>query len=136
MTLLLWPGQDEMAKCFNLNDTGSPAWAVTDLNVQRMARLFTMMMAFLPNTQIVSIAVGNEVLGGSDNEPEVVLLNVVENIYNTTKDLGISDVVQISTAHLQAVFVDSFPPSYCLFKWCFSVDEATLSSRKLDLPFV
>ncbi|KAF3664814.1 hypothetical protein FXO38_09918 [Capsicum annuum] len=70
MTLLLWPGQDEMAKCFNLNDTGSPAWAVTDLNVQRMARLFTMMMAFLPNTRIVSIAVGNEVLGGSDNEPE------------------------------------------------------------------
>ncbi|PHT33795.1 hypothetical protein CQW23_25595 [Capsicum baccatum] len=37
MTPLLWPRQDEMTKCFNLNDTGSPARAVTDLNTQRMA---------------------------------------------------------------------------------------------------
>ncbi|KAH0652333.1 hypothetical protein KY290_030775 [Solanum tuberosum] len=72
--------------------------------------------AFLPDTRIVGIAVGNEVLGGSDNEMEVALLNAVKNVYNATKKLGISDVVQISTAHSQAVFADSFPPSYCVFK--------------------
>ncbi|MCD9640397.1 Fibroblast growth factor receptor substrate 3, partial [Datura stramonium] len=37
MTPLLWPRQDEMTKRFNLNDTGSPAGAVADLNAQRMA---------------------------------------------------------------------------------------------------
>ncbi|KAM3374340.1 protein FAR1-RELATED SEQUENCE 3 isoform X1 [Capsicum galapagoense] len=37
MTPLLWPRQDEMTKRFNLNDTGSPARAVADLNAQRMA---------------------------------------------------------------------------------------------------
>ncbi|XP_055829622.1 protein FAR1-RELATED SEQUENCE 3 isoform X2 [Solanum dulcamara] len=37
MTPLLWPRQDEMTKRFNLNDTGSPARAVADLNPQRMA---------------------------------------------------------------------------------------------------
>lgn len=72
--------------------------------------------AFLPDTRIVGIAVGNEVLGGSDNELEVALLNAVKNVYNATKKLGISDVVQISTAHSQAVFADSFPPSFCVFK--------------------
>lgn len=37
MTPLLWPRQDEMTKRFNLNDTGSPARAVADLDPQRMA---------------------------------------------------------------------------------------------------
>ncbi|XP_060172074.1 glucan endo-1,3-beta-glucosidase 11-like isoform X2 [Lycium barbarum] len=72
--------------------------------------------AFLPETRIVGIAVGNEVLGGSDNELEVALLNAVKNVYNATKKLGISDIVQLSTAHSQAVFADSFPPSFCVFK--------------------
>lgn len=72
--------------------------------------------AFLPDTRIVGIAVGNEVLGGSDNELEIALLNAVKNVYNATQKLGISDIVQISTAHSQAVFVNSFPPSACIFK--------------------
>ncbi|KAJ8562298.1 hypothetical protein K7X08_011589 [Anisodus acutangulus] len=71
--------------------------------------------AFLPDTHIVGIAVGNEVLGGSDNELEVALLNAVKNVHNATKKLGISNV-QISTAHSQAVFANSFPPSFCVFK--------------------
>ncbi|KAK4368926.1 hypothetical protein RND71_012718 [Anisodus tanguticus] len=70
--------------------------------------------AFLPDTCIVGIAMGNEVLGGSDNELEVALLNAVKNVYNATKKLGISDVVQILTAHSHAVFADSFPPSFCV----------------------
>ncbi|CAH9136144.1 unnamed protein product [Cuscuta epithymum] len=72
--------------------------------------------AFLPDTNIVGIAVGNEVLGGGDYELATSLLNAVKNIHNATKDLGIHRNVQITTAHSQAVFADSFPPSSCVFK--------------------
>lgn len=72
--------------------------------------------AFLPNTHIVGIAVGNEVLGNNDHaDIWGSLLSAVKNIHNATKTLGIDDDVQISTAHSQAVFQDSFPPSNCTF---------------------
>ncbi|KAL2479636.1 Glycosyl hydrolase superfamily protein [Abeliophyllum distichum] len=73
-------------------------------------------MAFLPDTNIVGIAVGNEVLGGSDSDLSVSLLGAVKNIHNATKKLGIDDSVQITTSHSQAVFANSFPPSSCIFK--------------------
>ncbi|KAK6151741.1 hypothetical protein DH2020_014376 [Rehmannia glutinosa] len=72
--------------------------------------------AFLPETHIVGIAVGNEVLGGSDYDLAVALLGAVKNIYNATKKLGVDHVVQISTAHSQGVFANSYPPSSCIFK--------------------
>lgn len=72
--------------------------------------------AFLPETHIVGIAVGNEVLGGSDNDLAVALLGAVKNIHNATKSLQIDDVVQISTSHSQGVFANSYPPSSCIFK--------------------
>ena len=70
--------------------------------------------AFLPDTHIVGIAVGNEVLG-NDADLSQALLGAVKNIYNATKKLGIDRVVQISTAHSQAVFENSYPPSSCTF---------------------
>ncbi|XAR66883.1 Glucan endo-1,3-beta-D-glucosidase [Bertholletia excelsa] len=72
--------------------------------------------AFLPKTQIRGIAIGNEVLGGSDQSLWDALLGAAQNVYNATKKLEIGDVVQISTAHSQAVFDKSFPPSSCIFK--------------------
>ncbi|GMY35841.1 glucan endo-1,3-beta-glucosidase 11 isoform X2 [Fagus crenata] len=71
--------------------------------------------SFLPGTKIRGIAVGNEVLGGGDNEMAAALLGAVKNIYNATKTLHLTDV-QISTAHSQAVFANSYPPSSCIFK--------------------
>ncbi|THF95249.1 hypothetical protein TEA_009886 [Camellia sinensis var. sinensis] len=71
--------------------------------------------AFLPGTHIRGIAVGNEVLGGSDQSLWQALLGAVKNIYNATKTLQLADVVQISTAHSQAVFNNSYPPSSCTF---------------------
>lgn len=70
--------------------------------------------AFLPDTHIVGIAVGNEVLGG-DIDLSQSLLGAVKNIYNATKNLGIDRDVQITTAHSQAVFDNSYPPSSCTF---------------------
>lgn len=72
--------------------------------------------AFLPETHIVGIAVGNEVLGGGDNDLSVSLLGAVKNIHNATKQLGIDRVVQITTSHSQGVFENSYPPSSCIFK--------------------
>lgn len=72
--------------------------------------------AFLPETNIVGIAVGNEVLGGGDNDLAASLLGAVKNIHNATKQLEIDRVVQITTAHSQAVFENSYPPSSCVFK--------------------
>ncbi|KAK3038034.1 hypothetical protein RJ639_032013 [Escallonia herrerae] len=71
--------------------------------------------AFLPETHIVGIAIGNEVLGGGDLELWAALLGASKNIYNATKELQLTDV-QVSTAHSQAVFANSYPPSSCTFK--------------------
>ncbi|KAF8406926.1 hypothetical protein HHK36_006047 [Tetracentron sinense] len=71
--------------------------------------------AFLPETLICGIAVGNEVLGGNDQELWEVLLGAVKNIYKAVKRLKLTDQIQISTAHSQAVFANSFPPSSCIF---------------------
>ncbi|EPS67927.1 beta-1,3-glucanase 1, partial [Genlisea aurea] len=72
--------------------------------------------SFLPDTNIVGIAVGNEVLGGGDSDLAGSLLGALKNIHNATKELGIHPSVQISTAHSQAVFSNSFPPSSCVFR--------------------
>ncbi|KAF5725833.1 glucan endo-1 3-beta-glucosidase 14-like [Tripterygium wilfordii] len=72
--------------------------------------------AFISDTDICGIAVGNEVLGGTDNELWGQLLGAVKNVYNALKKLGLTKVVQITTAHSQAVFANSFPPSACVFK--------------------
>ncbi|KAL3839814.1 hypothetical protein ACJIZ3_024405 [Penstemon smallii] len=71
--------------------------------------------AFLPETHIVGIAVGNEVFGGNDIQLWEALLNAVKNIHNATKSLGIDHKIQITTAHSSAVFANSFPPSSCIF---------------------
>lgn len=71
--------------------------------------------SFLPDTHIRGIAIGNEVFGGGDQELWAALLGAMKNIYNALKKLHLTDVVQVSTAHSQAVFTDSYPPSSCVF---------------------
>ncbi|KAJ8767756.1 hypothetical protein K2173_020696 [Erythroxylum novogranatense] len=72
--------------------------------------------AFLPNTSICGIAVGNEVLGGSNYESWGLLLDAMKNVYSALTKLHLADAVQITTAHSQAVFANSYPPSSCVFK--------------------
>ncbi|KAK7856677.1 glucan endo-1,3-beta-glucosidase 11 isoform X1 [Quercus suber] len=71
--------------------------------------------SFLPGTNIRGIAVGNEILGGGDTDMWAALLGAVKNIYNATQMLHLTDI-QITTAHSQAVFANSYPPSSCIFK--------------------
>ncbi|XP_022965781.1 glucan endo-1,3-beta-glucosidase 11-like [Cucurbita maxima] len=72
--------------------------------------------AFLPQTHICGIAIGNEVLGGGDLELWGALLGATKNIYKAVKKLNLDGVIQITTAHSQAVFSNSFPPSSCIFR--------------------
>ncbi|XP_076894395.1 glucan endo-1,3-beta-glucosidase 14-like [Bidens hawaiensis] len=72
--------------------------------------------AYVPDTHIVGIAVGNEVLGGSDLDLQSALYGAVKNIYNATQKLKLDSVVQITTAHSLAVLANSYPPSACIFK--------------------
>ncbi|XP_077210727.1 glucan endo-1,3-beta-glucosidase 11-like isoform X2 [Tasmannia lanceolata] len=72
--------------------------------------------AFLPDTNIRGIAVGNEVLGGSDEELITALLGAVKNVYSVISKLKLKDLIEVSTPHSQAVFANSFPPSSCIFK--------------------
>ncbi|PPR95197.1 hypothetical protein GOBAR_AA25472 [Gossypium barbadense] len=72
--------------------------------------------AFLPGTQIRGIAVGNEILGGSDMELWEVLLPAARNIYGAVYRLGLKEIVQVSSPHSEAVFANSYPPSACIFK--------------------
>ncbi|XP_047310996.1 glucan endo-1,3-beta-glucosidase 11-like [Impatiens glandulifera] len=72
-------------------------------------------LAFLPDTHIRGIAIGNEVLGGADQSLWEVLLGAAKNIHNATKTLKIDDVIQITTAHSMLVFNNSYPPSSCTF---------------------
>ncbi|KAL8152562.1 hypothetical protein V2J09_010322 [Rumex salicifolius] len=72
--------------------------------------------SFLPATNIVGIAVGNEVLGGGDSDLSENLLGAMKNIYNATKALKLHKKIQISTAHSAAVFNTSYPPSSGSFK--------------------
>nr|AIR93915.1 glucanase [Cicer arietinum] len=71
--------------------------------------------AFLPETRIRGIAVGNEVLGGSNDAWWGALLGAAKNIYNATKKLHLDKLIQISTANSFAVFSNSYPPSNCTF---------------------
>ena len=71
---------------------------------------------FLPGTSIRGIAVGNEILGGTNMELWEVLLPAVKNVYNALDWLDLAKVVQVSSPHSEAVFANSFPPSSCTFR--------------------
>uniref|UniRef100_A0A6V7QTD3 glucan endo-1,3-beta-D-glucosidase n=1 Tax=Ananas comosus var. bracteatus TaxID=296719 RepID=A0A6V7QTD3_ANACO len=71
---------------------------------------------FLPGTRIRGIAVGNEVLGGQDQDLAEALLGAIENVYNALKRLQLTNIIEVSTPHSEGVFANSFPPSSCTFK--------------------
>ncbi|XP_031377811.1 glucan endo-1,3-beta-glucosidase 14 [Punica granatum] len=71
---------------------------------------------FLPGTQIRGIAVGNEILGSTDVELWEALLPAAKNIYSALDRLDLTDKIQVQTAHSEAVFGSSYPPSAGAFR--------------------
>ncbi|KAF3790626.1 Glucan endo-1-3-beta-glucosidase 11 [Nymphaea thermarum] len=95
---------NEYLKDMSVNEDSAMTWIKE--NVQ----------TFLPDTHIVGIAVGNEILGGSDSELAEVLLPAVKNVYNAISRLQLTGTIQVWTPHSEAVFASSFPPSSCTFR--------------------
>ncbi|PIN08529.1 Glucan endo-1,3-beta-D-glucosidase [Handroanthus impetiginosus] len=71
---------------------------------------------FYPATKISGIAVGNEVLGGVDMELWEVLVPAVRNVYTALDRLRLSDKIEVSSPHSEAVFAITYPPSAGEFK--------------------
>uniref|UniRef100_A0ACD6AGF4 Uncharacterized protein n=1 Tax=Avena sativa TaxID=4498 RepID=A0ACD6AGF4_AVESA len=70
---------------------------------------------YLPQTRIVGITVGNEVLGGDPSLAEP-LVGAIKNVYNGLKKLHLQDKIELFSPHSEAVFATSYPPSACVFK--------------------
>ncbi|CAL1377738.1 unnamed protein product [Linum trigynum] len=71
---------------------------------------------YLPGTKIVGIAVGNEILGGTDIELWEALLPSVKNVYAALQRLNLHKKIELSSPNSEAVFANSFPPSACIFR--------------------
>lgn len=71
---------------------------------------------FLPGTLIRGIAIGNEILGSTDPELWEVLLPAAQNVYSALQRLGLNEKILVQTAHSEAVFATSYPPSAGAFK--------------------
>ncbi|KAH0467361.1 hypothetical protein IEQ34_004599 [Dendrobium chrysotoxum] len=93
--------------------------------------------SWLPDTHIRGIAVGNEVLGGGDQDMEAALFGAIKNVYKALSRLDLTDLIQISSPHSQAVFANSYPPSNCTFKdSIFQYMKPILDFfSKIDSPF-
>lgn len=67
--------------------------------------------AFLPDTKITSIAVGNEVLTSNDTALVDSLIPVMENVHTALVELGLDKQVTVTTSHSVAELETSYPPS-------------------------
>ncbi|XP_062229196.1 glucan endo-1,3-beta-glucosidase 14-like [Phragmites australis] len=95
---------NELLKDMAANESRSMEWL--NQNVQ----------PYLPQTRIVGITVGNEVLGGQDQSLYEPLVEAVKNVYNGLKRLHLESKIELFTPHSEAVFANSYPPSACVFK--------------------
>ena len=70
----------------------------------------------LPQTQITSILVGNEVFMSNDTQLMSFLLPAMQTVYNTLQNLGLDKRVTVTTAHSLTILGNSYPPSSGTFR--------------------
>ncbi|TKY64567.1 Glucan endo-1,3-beta-glucosidase 14 [Spatholobus suberectus] len=98
---------------------GLPNEYLTDISVgedRAMNWIKENVQPFLPGTKIRGIAVGNEILGGTDMELWEALVPAAKNVYTALERLDLAHTIQVSSPHSEAVFANSYPPSACTFK--------------------
>ncbi|MCO5586415.1 hypothetical protein L7F22_040355 [Adiantum nelumboides] len=76
-----------------------------------MQWLHANILLYLPNTQISTIAVGNEVFSGSDTTLMSNVIKAMQNIQYCLSYLGLNNKISISTPHSLAILGSSYPPS-------------------------
>ncbi|KAH0746923.1 hypothetical protein KY285_008580 [Solanum tuberosum] len=89
---------NELLKDVSLN--GSIALEWIQVNLQ----------PYLPGTSIRGIAVGNEILGGDTSISEA-LVPAVRSVYRALRRLGLTNTIEVSTPHSEAIFSSTYPPS-------------------------
>ncbi|XP_024543079.1 glucan endo-1,3-beta-D-glucosidase [Selaginella moellendorffii] len=76
-------------------------------------------VAFLPHTNIIAIAAGNEALTIANGSFSSFLMPCINNVYAALASLGLHDRIKISTPHSFAVLAMSYPPSSGTFRPSF-----------------
>ncbi|MCO5604780.1 hypothetical protein L7F22_058951 [Adiantum nelumboides] len=71
----------------------------------------TNVAVYYPTTNIIGIAVGNEVLSGNDTQLMSDLIPAMRNLYSALSSFALQDKIFVSTAHSLAVLSSSYPPS-------------------------
>ncbi|KMZ73593.1 Beta-1,3-endoglucanase, family GH17 [Zostera marina] len=66
---------------------------------------------YLPATRITCVTVGNEILGGSQASLSANLLPAMQSVYQALVSLGLSDQINVTTAHSLNILGSSYPPS-------------------------
>ncbi|KMZ69937.1 Beta-1,3-endoglucanase, family GH17 [Zostera marina] len=66
---------------------------------------------YLPATRITCVTVGNEILGGSQASLSANLLPAMQSVYQALVSFGLSDQVNVTTAHSLNILGSSYPPS-------------------------
>ncbi|KAF6165928.1 hypothetical protein GIB67_012825 [Kingdonia uniflora] len=70
----------------------------------------------LPQTKITCITVGNEVFSSNNTEVMSNVVPAMQNINKALDSMGLSQQVNVSTAHSLSVLANSFPPSSGTFR--------------------
>ncbi|KAK9122301.1 hypothetical protein Syun_019918 [Stephania yunnanensis] len=76
----------------------------------------TNVKAYLPQTKITCITIGNEVLTFNDSSLTSNLLPTMQSIYTALQNLGLEKQVSVTTAHSLAILETSYPPSSGAFR--------------------
>lgn len=84
--------------------------------------------SFLPDTNITTIAVGNEVFTSNDTSLRDLLMPAMKNVHDALASLGLDKQVTVTTAHSLAILETSYPPSTGRFRR----DVASRVSQVLD----
>ncbi|GFQ03255.1 glucan endo-1 3-beta-glucosidase 14 [Phtheirospermum japonicum] len=71
---------------------------------------------FLPHTKIKSIAVGNEILTGTDDVLKSNLLPAMQSVNRAIQTLGLHNNIYVTTAHAYDIMGNSYPPSAGSFR--------------------
>ncbi|KAG6543785.1 hypothetical protein Mapa_014816 [Marchantia paleacea] len=80
--------------------------------------------SYVPATNIIAIAVGNEVLTASPNL-QSSLVPAMQNLHTGLVNLGLADRIKVSTPHSFGVLTKSYPPNMGLFRADLSADVFT-----------
>ncbi|XP_062083026.1 glucan endo-1,3-beta-glucosidase 14 isoform X2 [Humulus lupulus] len=92
----------------NLQNMGDP--------IKAQAWIESHVSPHLPQTQITSIVVGNEVFNLNDTQLMSFLFPAMQTVYNTLVNLGLEKRVSVTTAHSLTILASSYPPSAGTFR--------------------